>query len=246
MFGFVENQMIYYPQPLESQTKAQLSPWEYVIPNGQINLHGWLIGNRNLKSDQIILYFGGNGEEVSFNVEYFNRLSNRKRTYALFNYRSYGESEGLPSEKNLFSDALAIYDHLVEYEGVHPEQIHVMGRSLGSGVAVYLASQRPLQSAVLVTPFDSLTNVVKHLFPLMPVDLLLRQKFESISRAPLLRLPALFLLAGLDKIVPPAHGEALADKWLGQTEIVRLPNADHNNIFVFPEYWQHIEAFWTF
>ncbi len=245
MFWFFEYQMIYYPQSLQSNRQAQLAPWERVILSGQVKLHGWFTGNLDLKNDQIILYFGGNGEEVSANIEYFNRLSNQNRTFVLFNYRGYGASEGLPSEKNLFSDALAIYDYLIRSEGVRPHQIHVIGRSLGSGVAVYLASKRPIQSVVLVTPFDNMANLVKVHFPLMPTDIFLTQKYDSASRAPLLQLPALFLLAGMDQIVPVANGEALEKKWQGRTRVVTLSKADHNNISMFPEYWQNIEAFWA-
>ncbi len=243
MAWFLESQMIYYPQSINAQRQSTLSVWEKRVENQNVTLHGWVVGNRDLKNDQIILYFGGNAEEVSYNIDDFIQLAANQRTFVLFNYRGYGASSGAPNERNLFSDALAIYDDLVGKEGVRAEQIHVMGRSLGSGVAVYLASQRAVKSTVLVTPFDSLANVAKKHFPVLPVDLLLTQRFDSVARAPKLAVPALFLLAGRDEVVPAVNGEALAQEWQGTTDVVTLPSADHNNISLYPEYWQKIDEF---
>ena len=128
------------------------------------------------------------------------------RSLFLVNYRGYGGSSGQPAEAALFADALAVFDHV---RREHSE-IAVMGRSLGSGVAVFVASARPVERLVLVTAFDSLVNVAKEYFRWLPLGLLLRDRYESVSRAGEVKTPVLMVIAGEDEIIPRARSEALA------------------------------------
>jgi pimeloyl-ACP methyl ester carboxylesterase len=107
------------------------------------------------------------------------------RAIYLLHYRGYGGSSGTPSEKALFADALTLFD---EVRTKH-SSVDVVGRSLGSGVAVYVASLRPVARLVLVTPFDSLEGLAALRFPYVPVKWLLRDKFESWRFAPQVTAP---------------------------------------------------------
>ena len=115
---------------------------------------------------EALLYFGGNAEAVIYNAEDFLTAFPLHTVY-LFNYRGYGESTGHPTEKGIFSDALLLFDKVQEKH----QKISVIGRSLGSGVAVYLASKRPLNKLALITPYDSIKSLGQSKFIIFPVFL---------------------------------------------------------------------------
>ena len=162
-----QRSFIYYPVPESKPAGAQ----SIRLRSGDADLKIWVVPRAGPRA---ILYFGGNGEDVAFNLAGFASAFPGHSLY-LVNYRGYGGSSGAPTEAGLEADAVAAFDHLRK---THAE-ISVIGRSLGSGVATYLASVRPVHRLVLVTPFDSLVNVARGQMKLFPVVLLLRDRFES-------------------------------------------------------------------
>jgi pimeloyl-ACP methyl ester carboxylesterase len=160
-----------------------------------------------------------------------------------FNYRGYGNSTGSPSEKALFDDALLIYDFLVTDKHIKPENIIVMGRSLGSGVATYLASQKPVKKVILVTPYDSIESVAKESYGFVPVSLLLQNKFDSTLYANLRNNELLCIYGGMDTVVPNSHTERLLTFWKGSVQKVFLSNANHNSILSFNQVQTAIDEF---
>jgi uncharacterized protein len=147
-----------------------------------------------------------------------------------FNYRGQGLSGGEASEAAIFADALRIYDLAAKLEGADAKRIRVLGRSLGSGVATYLATQRPVERMVLVSPYDSIRAVAQAAFPVVPVGLLLRHPFDSLARAPQVKVPALFVVGAQDTLIAPTHSRRLFEAWGGAKVWVEDPAADHNSI----------------
>ena len=173
-----------------------------------------------------LVYFGGNAEDVSWSLP---ELAEAFPEHALFglHYRGYGGSTGKPSEAALHADALALFDL------VHAEHADVtlVGRSLGSGVAVRLASRRPAQPLILVTPNDTQVAVAAAHYPLFPVRLLMRDRFDSAALAPELEVPTLVLAAEHDQVIPRAHTDRLYASFApGVAEYVVLPGVGHNTI----------------
>ena len=194
----------------------------------------------------LVIYFGGNAEEVSWMLEDVGNPASGITPgigWLLIDYRGYGGSGGAPSETALVADALAWYDHAARQPEVDRERIFAFGRSLGSGVAVQLAAQRALRAVVLVTPFDSLAAVAKRHYPYLPVGWMLKHRFESDARAASIDAPLLAVIAGSDQVIPPLHGERLLAAWRGPKREVRIAGADHNDIQDFDEYWKSIRAF---
>lgn len=186
-----------------------------------------------------LMYFGGNAEDVAGNLPAFAPAFPAHSLY-LVNYRGYGGSTGSPSEAGLQADATAIYDHL---SARHPE-ISVIGRSLGSGVAVHLASVRNIHRLVLITPFDSLVNVAREHFSYLPVGWLMRDRYESVKRVPAVRAPTLVVIAGADEIIPRARAAALVAAFpASQVRSEVLPGATHNGFDRMPQYLERIEQF---
>ena len=189
-----------------------------------------------------MLYFGGNAEEVSWMIEAAQANASGV-SWLLMDYRGYGQSAGAPSEKALVEDALALYDHAAKLPGTDPKRIFAFGRSLGSGVAVALAAERPLAGVVLATPFDSLAAVAKRYYWYLPVDWMLKHRFDSAARAPQLKTPLLCIIAERDEVIPAVHAERLFEAWGGAKRKVVLAEAGHNTTDAHPMFWPAIRAF---
>lgn len=189
----------------------------------------------------LLLYYGGNAEWVGARAA--NAAAWGERAMLLMDYRGYGASEGSPAEADLVADALTIYDSVTQRPDVDGKQVALFGRSLGTGVAVQVASQRPVQALVLVTPYDSVRAVAQARYPVLPVGALIRHPFDSLSRAGALRMPALFLVAEADTVIPPEHAWRLADAWGGPVERVGFPGRGHNDLVQEPGYTRAIAHF---
>ena len=162
---------------------------------------------------------------------------------AAFNYRGFGLSEGKPGEAALFADAAAIHDHLAARDDVDAARIVVMGRSLGSGVAVHLAAERDVAGVVLVSPYDSVRAVAQRVYPVVPVSWILRHPFDSLARAPGLRQPALVLATPGDRTIPVSHSERLHAAWGGRADWVTVDGVGHADIDSADGYWDAVRRF---
>ena len=237
----LQEHMLFFPRPLAGPEPAgaAVEPVELQAGDGTW-LRGWLVRAGAVPAP-LVIYFGGNAEEVSWMAATAGRLPGW--SLLLMNYRGYGRSEGRPGEAELFADAVLVHDHVVRRPDVERDRIVAMGRSLGSGVAVHLASNRPVAGVVLVTPFDSITAVAERHYPYLPVRWLLRHRFDSLARAPDLHAPLLGLVALRDAVIPPAHARKLAERWAGPQTWREFPEADHDSISDAPGYWPAIAAF---
>lgn len=237
-----QERMIFIQRPLESRPAPRPGLEEVTIPVGdQASVRGWLVKAAGGAPAPLVIYFGGNAEEVSWLVETADRLAGW--SLLLVNYRGYGESEGKPGERALLADAIAIHDFARRRSDVDGERIVAMGRSLGSGVAVHLAAERPLRGVILVSPYDSLVAVAKWHYPFLPVSLMLRHRFDSIARTPGIKAPLLCLVAAGDRVVPIPHSRALFEAWRGPKTWREIANADHDSIAGELGYWSAIADF---
>lgn len=240
---FAQDALIFYRQPLPEGRRAEIARRFPAVEEVSLTtvdgtrLHAWHVK----AAGPMVLYFGGNAEEVSWMIEASAGLPGV--AWLLMDYRGYGSSEGSPSERALVADAKLLYDHALKLPGVDPKRIYAFGRSLGSGVAVALAAQRPLAGLILATPFDSLAAVAKRYYWYLPVDWLLKHRFDSIGLAPNLKPPLLCLLAEDDEVIPPVHGERLFDAWGGEKRKIVLQQAGHNTIDAHPLFWPAIREF---
>ena len=186
-----------------------------------------------------VLYFGGNAENVLHSMAELHSLYPKSSLY-LMNYRGYGGSTGSPSEAALFSDAVALYDDVADTH----EEVIVMGRSLGTGVAVYLAESRPVKALILVTPYKSMVALASHYYPFLPVNPLLKDRFESHLRAPRIKVPVLALVAEYDEVIPAKISAGLIETFDPvNLEQVVVDGAGHNTIQEYDEYHRAIKTF---
>ena len=200
-------------------------------------LRGWEV---NPGRHRALVYFGGNGEPVHALRPVLEHRFPQHTCYLLA-YRGYGASDGRPSERALVGDAVALVDHVAAR---HPEApVDVIGRSLGSGVAVQVAVRRPVERLVLVTPFDSLSAVAQDLFPRLPMARLVHDRYDSAAVADRLRAEVLVVRARRDELVRPARTTGLLAALPGRPRVVELPEADHADLVEDPAYWRSIVDF---
>jgi pimeloyl-ACP methyl ester carboxylesterase len=229
---FVQRSLVYHPTP--AVTVAGAEPLALESRGETIRL--W---TQNVAAPGAALYFGGNSEEVSKNLAPLAAALPGRAIY-LVNYRGFGGSTGSPSEEGLFLDALAAYDRVRKSHS----DLCVIGRSLGSGVAAYLASERKVEALVLVTPYDSIENVAQARYPLYPISWLLRDKFDTLARVPRIKARTLALLAENDWVIPPERSAALVAAFpQDQISVKTVPGTAHNSMASSPLYWSAIGAF---
>jgi uncharacterized protein len=227
-----QRSQIYFPVPETHHPDAQV---RWIESQGE-RLKVWVIPRAGSRA---LLYFGGNAEVVAGNIELFSAAF-PDRSLFLVNYRGYGGSSGRPSEAALLADAQMVFDHV----RAQRSEIAVMGRSLGSAVAVSVASERPVERLVLVTPFDSLVNVAREYFRWLPVGWLMRDRYESARRASAVTAPVLVVVAAQDEIIPRVRSETLAAAFApGQAHVVFVPGVGHNTLDASPAYLGSVERF---
>jgi len=221
---FLQRSLLYYPQPRALGTQSLDS-----FQRGDTRLQ---LTVRPHAGPGAVLYFGGNGEDVSASVGPL-AAAFPDRELVLLHYRGYGGSGGQPSEQALADDAAALFDRV---QARHPDVV-VIGRSLGTGVAVRLASTRPVSRLVLVTPYDSVLELARAQFRAFPVRLLLRDKFESWRYAPQVAAPVLVIAAEHDEVIPAAStARPVAHFPAGRARVAVVPRTSHNTISDDPGY----------
>jgi len=220
-----QRSLIYFPQPRSIQPPQ--NTFNFQVPGADL-----VVTIRPATGSKALLYFGGNAEDVALNLP---SLSQAFPGYAIYllHYRGYGGSTSRPTEADIHTDALALFDRVQKQ---HPNVL-VMGRSLGSGVAVRLASERPAQRLVLITPYDSIQEIAANQFPYVPVRWLMRDKYESVKYAPAIQIPTTLVAASDDDIIPAANTQRLLAAFKpGIATLVVIPQSGHNNISGSPVY----------
>lgn len=222
---FFQRSLLYLPHPSSDTDPA------HTITVAVAGAELQVVAHRSDAPDAI-LYFGGNAEDVSSSMP---NLQTAFPDHALYlpRYRGYGGSSGKPSEAALFGDALEIFDLIRK----NHQNITVIGRSLGSGVAVHLASARPVSRLVLITPFDSIVELAEDLYPFFPVRWLLLDRFESGKYAASVTAPTRIIAAERDDVVPRRSTEKLFQSFgTGVADMKIVTGAGHNDISWSPDY----------
>lgn len=189
-----------------------------------LDLLGWY-GAPSDPAKPTVLLFHGNGESVSRRSGVARDLLDAGYGVYQAEYRGYGGNPGTPSEAGLYRDARAAMDFL-ERQGA---RVVLHGYSLGSGVAVQLATERRVEGLVLEAPFASVVEVAARLLPFVPVRLLVRDRFESIAKIGRVRVPLLVYYGTDDRVIPLDQFGTLFDAANEPKRLVAFPGADHVN-----------------
>jgi uncharacterized protein len=183
----------------------------------------------------VVLYLHGNGSNMGANVEHANRFHGLGLSVFAIDYRGYGKSQGdFPSESQVYEDAQLAWDYLVKQRGVNPNQIYIYGHSLGGAIAIDLAVRHPEAAGLIVegsfTSTRAMVDFQKGLFWLFPIDWLLTQRFDSLSKVDRLQMPVLFIHGTADNVVPVEMSKKLFDAAPEPKQLYIVPDGGHNNV----------------
>lgn len=233
MLWFFQEKLIFHPRGVvAAPTNPAAAPVE--IDRGEVVLRGWLVNEHS--TGPVVVYFGGNAEEVSVHVDAFAR---RKATTVLVNYRGYGDSGGVPSEQALVEDAVT----LTAWAKAHwPDRPLVLfGLSLGTGVVALAAGQAQPDAVVLVSPYQSVERIARATFPWFPVRWMLRHPLRAETAVP--DLPrALVFASPVDAVIPFAQSQAMVEA-LGERARLHTFHLAHGAFLAHPPVWEAVDAF---
>ncbi|TSD54999.1 alpha/beta fold hydrolase [Variovorax sp. KBS0712] len=209
------------------------STYSHPVPGGMVRGYVYHPQGEDALQD-LFIYFAGRGEDVRATAQMLHWLP-EGFGFAALNYRGVADSQGAPSEIASVADAAQFASHL---RRAFPQaRLHVVGRSLGTGVAIQLVARQEFASLQLITPYDSLLEVAKKRFPLVPLSLLLRHRFNSIEHSKEVAAKTQVLLAAKDDVVPHERSEKLIAAWPTPVSVQTVSNSDHHNITGLEETW---------
>jgi hypothetical protein len=230
----LENSLIFFPDKRIEATPHNLDlAYEEIsfMTQDGVRLNGWWIPGTG--SPFTLLWFHGNGGNFSY------RLDNIKRRHDLlgtsvfiFDYRGYGRSEGRASEEGTYRDGEAAIRYLHSRSDVDPTRIAFLGESLGSAVAVEMATRYVCAALILESPFLSIAEMAKVTLPFLPIGSLLQTRYDTLSKIGQVRAPLLIVHGDNDEIVPFRHGQRLFEVANEPKEFYRIKGAHHNDLYL--------------
>lgn len=238
----LQTKLLFYPAKLHSDFKfrADRSHEEvFLVTPDSEKINGLFFPASN---DKVILYFHGNAgslEEWQFVYRDFDSLG---FNFFIIDYRGYGKSTGNISEAGFYKDAQAAYDFLLA-RGFTADNIVVYGRSIGSGVAVHLATHQQIAALILESPYISVEKLAiekyRYLFP----SLYLRYRFDNLSKIKAVKAPLLVIHGQRDGLIPFPHGQTLYNTFDGKKQLIAVKDGHHNDLSESPQFLPGILSF---
>jgi fermentation-respiration switch protein FrsA (DUF1100 family) len=228
-----QRRLIYFPLVQEVPSAASVLPGaeeaRFETDDG-LTLAGWFVPAAEPEPLATVLFLPGNAGNRSFRAPLAAALARRGLQTLLVDYRGYGGNPGSPSQAGLLADARAARRDLAGREDVDAARLVYLGESLGAAVAVGLAREEPPAVLVLRSPFASLAEVGQRHFPLLPVGLLLSDRYPSREWIRAVTCPVLVLAGETDTIVPAEHSRRLYEAASSPKRLVTFPGTGHNDL----------------
>lgn len=215
-----------------------------LITHDNYVLQGWIVPKyKDGKLLPIKVYYSGRNENVYWLLKgqkYFSECS-----LCFFNYRGMGKSTGIPSEDNILKDSITVFDYVKKHFNCADEDIGLIGHSLGTGISAYVATQRKVKDLILVAPYDSIGDIAKQKHWYLPINYLLKHKFNTIHLAEKITCPTFFIIAHNDHIISNQRSKAVYHKINTQhKKWVQLVGFKHNQIFEAKECINNINEYY--
>ena len=227
-----QDQLVYFPERALTATPAQAGlayePVRFTSVDG-VALSGWFIPVP--KARATLLFCHGNAGNISHRLESIRQFHQLGLNVFIFDYRGYGESEGVPTEAGTYRDAEAARRYLVETRGLAPEHIVYFGRSLGAAIAAWLATQHPPRALIVESAFTSVPDFGAEIYPWLPVRLLARLRYPTQEYLRSVQAPVLVIHSRDDEIVSFRHAEKLYESANSPKELLEI-RGGHNDGFL--------------
>jgi fermentation-respiration switch protein FrsA (DUF1100 family) len=239
------NRSVYFPSKYPEGSwdlQAQLGAADVWLDTADgVRIHGWQVDQPG--APFVTLYFHGNAGNITDRYDHFREIKSAGSSILMIDYRGYGKSSGWPTENGIYRDADSAYDYLLK-TGHHSGQIILHGESLGTAVAVDLASRRPCAAVVLEAPFTSGKDVASTVLPVIGPALI--WSFDSQKKIGRIHAPMLIIHGDRDEIIPTRLGQALFAAATEPKSLWIVPGAHHNDIVetAGATYPQHLRSFY--
>ena len=180
-----------------------------ITTSDNIELLGWY-HEKNLKDFKTLIFFHGNAGSLENRIHKLNHFQDMNINFLIIAWRGFSGNSGKPSEQGLYVDGKSAIDWLIK-KGVSKKNLVLYGESLGTGVVTHLAQKKSFAGVILETPFTSMIDAAKKFYPYIPVNLLLKDKFENYKKIKNINSPILIMHGELDQIVPFSMGKKIYD-----------------------------------
>jgi fermentation-respiration switch protein FrsA (DUF1100 family) len=209
-----------------------------------VRLNGWFVPHRD--ASVTLVWFHGNAGNISHRVENIKLLHEKvKINIFIFDYRGYGRSEGDISEAGTYQDGVAALEFVGKQLGVKAENLIIFGRSLGAAVAVEMAGRHESRALILESPFVSIPEMAKSVFPLLPIGSLLQTRYDNLEKIAKIKGPLLVLHGDRDEVIPYDHGRRVFNAAPGPKDFYTISGASHNDTYIVggDAYFQRLRSF---
>jgi len=228
----IQRSLLYFPShtylsPREAMADPALRELPVATADG-LALKGWYAPATT--KPLTLVYFHGNGDDLESSAPVARIYIRAGYGVLIAEYRGYSGLPGAPTEAGLYDDARAYLKALVA-SGVDPHRVVLFGRSLGTGVAAQMATEFPVGGLVLLSPYRSTPEVAKATFWFLPVDMLMKDRFETVRKIGSISIPLLIANGEQDQVIPPGHGRDLFALANEPKTFFSAPNAGHNDMF---------------
>ena len=206
---FFQRTLLYHPNENNySNDELKVSVEKIKIKTkDNIELLGWY-HEKNIKKFKTLLFFHGNAGSLENRIHKLNEFDDMNINFLIIAWRGFSGNKGKPSEKGLYEDGQSAIQWLYK-KGLKEEDIILYGESLGTGIATHLAQNKNFAGVILETPFTSMVDAAKTFYPYIPVNLLLKDKFENYKKVGNIKSPILVMHGEADQIVPFSMGKKI-------------------------------------
>jgi pimeloyl-ACP methyl ester carboxylesterase len=205
---FFQSRFVYFPDKQIIYTPAQIGLCHedvFLTTTDGLKLHGWFISVE--KDSATVLFCHGNAGNISHRLESIQVFAELGLNVFIFDYRGYGQSAGHPDEIGTYTDASAAWEYLIKERSINPDQIIIFGRSLGCGIAAWLAKEKNPSCLILESSFTSIVNLGKKYYPFLPVKWMSRIHYPVSEYVRNIHCSKLFIHSSEDELIPFDHGE---------------------------------------
>ena len=228
-----QDSIVYFPEKEISQTPRDVNLYyedvTFRTKDGFV-ISGWYIPVKD--AQKTVIFCHGNAGNLSHFMGHIKVFNDLKFNVLSFDYRGYGKSEGSPSEEGTYLDAEAAWDFLVTEYKMHPQDIIVVGYSIGGAIATELAKRKRVATLIVESSFTSLPDLAKKYYPWLPVRLISKYEYASVDKLGSISYPKLFIHSQDDDIVPFEHGKALYEKASQPKEFLAIKGRHNDGIFI--------------
>ncbi len=228
-FYYFQDRLLFHPRQV-----ARDQPYNFPFPNREINISFDSASNINIiqftvpEPRGVVLYLHGNKNNISWYANYATNFTSRGYEVWMLDYPRFGKSTGILSEQRLHDYSEQIYG--LARARFAADSIIIYGKSLGTGLAAWLASKRTCKRLILECPYYSMTSLVAHYLPIYPVTTLMRFRMPTYSYLELVNAPITIFHGTNDVLIPYSNAERLKEVMQAKDEFVPIPDAGHNNL----------------